>query len=115
MADGCPVQWTGRQALVALPEHISASNAGPIHDQLLTLVSGGAAVLIADMTATVSCDQSGADVLVSACQRASVNGAQLRLVVTGNIIRGVLEASGLDRLIPIYPTTEAAAAVPGGR
>ena len=110
MADACPVQWTGRQAVVALPEHINASNAGLVHDQLLMLVSGGAAVLIADMTATVSCDQSGADALVSAYQRASVNGAQLRLVVTAHIIRHVLEAGRLDRLIPIYPTTEAAAA-----
>ena len=110
MADACPVQWTGQQAVVALPEHINASNAGLIYDQLLTLASRGAAVLIADMTATVSCDQIGADALVSAYQRASVNGAQLRLVVTAHIIRGVLEASGLDRLIPIYPTTEAAAA-----
>ena len=110
MADACPVQWAGRQALVALPEHVNASNAGLIHDQLLTLVSRGAAVLIADMTATVSCDHSGADALVSAYQRASVNGAQLRLVVTAHIIRHVLEASGLDRMIPIYPTTEAAAA-----
>ena len=110
MADACPVQWTGQQAVVALPEHINASNAGLVHDQLLTLASRGAAVLIADMTATVSCDQIGADALVSAYQRASVNGAQLRLVVTAHIIRHVLEASGLDRLIPIYPTTEAAAA-----
>jgi anti-anti-sigma factor len=104
------VQWIGQQAVIALPEHIDACNAGQIHDQLLTLVSRGAAVMIADMTATVSCDHTGADALVSAYQRALVNGAQVRLVVIAHIIRRVLEAGGLDRLIPIYPTTEAAAA-----
>jgi hypothetical protein len=32
-----------------------------------------------------------------------VNGIQLRLVVTAQIVRRVLIINGLDRLIPIYP------------
>ena len=111
--DTCPVQWTGRQAVVALPEHIDASNVGQIREQLLVLVNRGAAVLIADMTATVSCDHGGADALLRAYHRASVNGAQLRLVVTTQIVRRVLDVSGLDRLVSIYPSLEAAIAAGG--
>jgi PAS domain S-box-containing protein len=62
------------------------------------------------MTATVSCDHGGAEALLRAYQRASVNGARLRVVVTAQIVRRVLDASGLDRLISIYPAVEAAVA-----
>jgi anti-anti-sigma factor len=106
----CPVRWTGRQAVVTLPEHIGVSNSGQIREQLLELVNRGAAVLIADMTGTVSCDHGGADALLRAYQRASVSGAGLRVAVTAQIVRRVLDASGLDRLVSIYPSVQAAIA-----
>jgi anti-anti-sigma factor len=106
----CPVRWTGRQAVVTLPEHIGVSNSGQIREQLLELVNRGAAVLIADMTGTVSCDHGGADALLRVYQRASVSGAGLRVAVTAQIVRRVLDASGLDRLVSIYPSVEAAIA-----
>jgi anti-anti-sigma factor len=106
--DTLPVRWAGRQAILTLPEDIDASNVGQIREQLLEVVNRGPAVLIADMTATVSCDYGGADALVRAYQRAHVNGTQLRVVVTASVVRRVLEASGLERLISIYPDLEVA-------
>jgi anti-anti-sigma factor len=106
----CPVRWTGRQAVVTLPEHIGVSNSGQIREQLLELVNRGAAVLIADMTGTVSCDHGGADALLRVYQRASVSGTRLRVAVTAQIVRRVLDASGLDRLVSIYPSVQAAIA-----
>jgi hypothetical protein len=50
------VKWTGSQAVVTLPEHIDVSNAGQISEELLSVINLGAVELIADMTATVSCD-----------------------------------------------------------
>ena len=47
--DTYPVRWTGRQAVVALPEHIDVSNAGEIREELLWVINRGAAALIADM------------------------------------------------------------------
>jgi anti-anti-sigma factor len=107
----CPVRWTGRQAVVTLPEHIDASNSGPIREQLLDLIDQGAAVLIADMTGTVSCDPGGADALLRACQRAAVSGGQLRVAVTAPAVRRILDVSGLDRLVPVYPSVPAASAI----
>ena len=75
-----------------------------------SVINRGAAALIADMTATLSCDHAGADAVVRAYQRAVVNGTQLRLVVTAPIVQRVLGVNGLDRLIPIYPCLEAAIA-----
>ena len=108
--DTYPVRWMGRQAVVALPEHIDVSNASQIREELLWLINRGAAALIADMTATLSCDQSGADAVMRAYQRALASGTQLRLVVTAQIVRRALDLRGLDRLVSVYPTLEAAAA-----
>jgi anti-anti-sigma factor len=110
--DSWPVQWRGRQAVVALPDYIDASNASQIAEELRLLINGGATELIADMTAIVSCDYSGADAMVHAYRHALINGAQLRLVVTAQIVQRVLALNGLDRLIPVYPF-RAAAAVAG--
>lgn len=105
-----PVRWAGQVAVAALPEHVDVSNSGEIREELLTLINRGADVLVADMSGTLSCDHGGADALVRAHHRASVSGTQLRLVVTAPIVRRVLDANGLDRLVSIYPSVEAAVA-----
>jgi anti-anti-sigma factor len=112
--DSYPVQWTGGQAVVTLLDHIDVSNAGQIREELLSLINRGAAELVVDMTATLSCDHAGADAVARAYQRAAAAGTQLRLVVAAPIVRRVLSINGLDRLIPVYPSLEAAtaAAVP---
>jgi anti-anti-sigma factor len=106
----CPVHWAGRQAVVALPEHIDVSNAAQIREELLWVINRGAAALIADMTATISCDHAGADAVVRAYQRAVISGTELRLVVTAPVVLRVLSLSGVHRLASIYPSLEAAAA-----
>jgi len=104
------VRWTGRQAVVTLPQDIGSSNAGQIREQLLWIINRGAAVLIADLTGTVSCDYSAADALARAHHRAMANGAELRLVVTADVVRRVLSVNGFDRLIAVYPDLDAAVA-----
>ena len=108
--DQFPVEWTGRRAIVAFPGQVDVSNVGQLRDRLLSVINRGAALVIADMTATVSCDHAAMDAIARACQRAAVSGAQLRLVVTAPVIRRVLGIEGLDRLVSIYPSLEAAAA-----
>jgi anti-anti-sigma factor len=109
--DSYPVQWTGRQVVVTLPEHINAANADQIREEILALINRGAAVLIMDMTATASSDYAGAEALVRAYRRAVANGTQLRLVVPIEVVRRVLSGNGLDRLVSVYPSREAAIAV----
>ena len=103
-----PVEWAGGQAVVALPEHIGISNAGHVRDDLLSVINLGAVTLIADMTATVSCDHAGADAVVRAWQRATVSGTELRLVVTDRSVSRVLDLRGLNRQVSVYPSLEAA-------
>jgi anti-sigma B factor antagonist len=111
--DTYPVEWTGRQAAVTLPEQVDVSNAGQVREELLSVINRGATALIVDMTATVSCDHAGAETVERAYRRAIVSGTQLRLVVTAPIVRRVLAVNGLDRLVPMYPSLEAAVAAGG--
>ena len=108
--DGSPVRWTGRQAIVTLPQHLDESNAGQIREKLLLVINRGATELIADLTQTDSCDHMGADAVARAYQRATAAGTQLRLVVTAPAVRHVLTLNGFDRLIPVYPSLAAAIA-----
>ncbi len=98
-----PVRWTGQQAVVAFPEEVDVSNAGQIREELLSVINRGAAVLIADMTDTMSCDHAGVDAIGRVYQRALVSGTELRLVVGSEIVRRVLAMSGVDRVVSIYP------------
>ena len=104
------MEWLGRRAIVILPGHLDASNAVPVGAELLAVISRGAGVLIVDMTATASCDHAGADAMVRAWQRAIGNGTPLRLVAPAPIVRRVLAVNGLDHLVSIYPSREAAIA-----
>jgi anti-anti-sigma factor len=110
VAKDFPVQWTGRQAQVVLPEHVDVSNAGQIRDELLSVINQGAEALIVDMTATVSCDHAGADAVARAYQRAVASRTELRLVVTSGVVLRMLGMTGVGRLVPAYPSVEAALA-----
>jgi anti-anti-sigma factor len=109
MAEGKePVTWRGRWAVVAFPEHVDMSNAAQIREQLLAVFDRGAAVVIADMSATAWCDYVGVDAVARAWQQAMVRRAELRLVATSPAVRRLLAAEGLDRLVPVYSSLEAA-------
>ncbi len=110
LKDLYPVRWAGRQVVVTLPERIGASNAGQIREELLSVINRGAEMVIADMSTTISCDHAGADAVVRACQRAVISGAELRLVVASRITWRMLSLGGLDGLVSIYPSLEAAVA-----
>jgi anti-anti-sigma factor len=108
--DQFPVQWTGQRAIVAFPGQVDVSNVDQLRDRLLSVINRGASVLVADMTGTWSCDHAAMDAIARAYQRAAVSGTQLRLVVTAPVIRRVLGIEGLDRVVSIYPSLEAAEA-----
>jgi anti-sigma B factor antagonist len=64
--------------------------------------------VIADLTSTTFCDSLGARQLVLAHQDAKALGAQLRLALLSGNVRRVLELMGLDQVLLLYPTVQAA-------
>ena len=105
-----PVRWTGRQAIVTFPAHIGVSNANQLSDRLLAVINRGAEVLVGDLAGTLSCDHSAVAAVARACQRAAIGGTRVQLVVTAPAVRRVLAIEEVDRLVPIYPSLEAATA-----
>ncbi len=99
--------WLGEAAVITLPEEIDISNSEQVREELLSLLNRGPAVLIVDMAETTFCDSAGVNALVRAHRRASANGAEIRLVVASLGVQRVLDITGLDRLISVYPTVAA--------
>ena len=107
---GTPLEWPGRQPVVAFPERVTQATAGQVSAQLEAAITDGVDVVIADMSKTTSCDQVGADLVLRAYRRALIHRVELRLVVVVPSVRQVLAADGLDRLVSVYPSLETALA-----
>jgi len=96
--------------VVALPVEIDMANADRVGQQLGSAFTPGVRTVIADMTATRFCDSSGINALVRAHQQAAANGTELRLVVASPAVLRPLTLTGLDDLLPIYPSLSQALA-----
>lgn len=103
-------------AVVVLPAEIDISNVQRVLTQLHAVFATGATVVVADLTSTVFCDTTGLHALMQVHRRASADGAQLRLAVAPDgPVHRVLEMMGIDRLVPVFASRDAAASVrPGG-
>jgi anti-sigma B factor antagonist len=115
----CTVLWVGQVAVVSLPAEIDISNADQVREDLLSTVNRGAALLVADMSATTFCDSAGVNALVRAFKRATASASGMRLVVSAPAVQRILAITGVDHLIDMYPSVAAAMAAtdqpaPGG-
>jgi PAS domain S-box-containing protein len=111
--DPAPVAWSGGRVVVTFPEHFGGPEADRAADQLLRALDEGAATVIADMSATKTCDSAAVTVLSRAYQRAAASRAELRMVMAAPDVQRVVSAELLDRLVPVY-TSLAAALAAGG-
>jgi anti-anti-sigma factor len=95
--------------VVVLPAEIDIANADLVEADLLTAISGGSSVVIADLSRCSFCDCAGAQALLAASARAELHGAHLRVVAPAGQVLRVLELTGLTQATPVYPTRSAAA------
>lgn len=101
----------GSAIIVPLPAEIDLTNCEQVHDRLNAAVACGAAVVIADFTATRFCDCGSLRRLLTVQQRAAARGGQLRLVIPpGSLVRRIADLTGLDRELHTYSTTQEATA-----
>jgi anti-anti-sigma factor len=109
-----PAQWLGRTAVVRMPAEIDLTIADDLREALLSVLNQGACGLVADMTVTTFCDSAGITALVRAARRASANGTAMRLAVTASSLLRVFAMLGVDKMIEIHPSVDAArASLPG--
>ena len=100
MVSGVPV--------VAAPEEIDITNAAALRAALLEAATHGTRTLVVNMSQTQFCDSAGLHVLVRAHHRAQAECGELRLVIRGAPVRRIFAVTGIDRLIPSFPSLEQA-------
>jgi anti-sigma B factor antagonist len=102
MVDGVPV--------VAAPEEIDIINAPELRSALLEAAAHGHRTVVADLSRTQFCDSSGLHTLLAAHKRATAAGGDMLLVMGGNAVLRVFAITGVDQIIPNFPSLEEALA-----
>jgi anti-anti-sigma factor len=96
--------------VVTAPEEIDITNAAGLRAALLEAAAHGNKTLVADMAQTQYCASAGLHVLVRAHKRARADGGQLLLVICAAAALRIFAVTGIDHLIPTFPTLEQALA-----
>jgi anti-sigma B factor antagonist len=97
----------GSCVVVALGGRLGIASAPALREQLLSMLST-ASHLIIDLSAVEHADASSLAVLVGTRRRARLLGGSLRLAAPSPEVARVLEATGLNQHLDIYPTVRAA-------
>lgn len=105
-----PVQLTGGVPVVTAPAEIDLANAAGLREALLQAAVRGNGTLVVDMSGTQFCGASGLHVLTRAHKQAQAEGGEVVLVVCTAVVLRVCALTGVDRLIPNFPTLDEALA-----
>ena len=107
-----PVAWSGRHAVITMPDEIDAANSDGVASRLSAVIGRLPDVMTADLTGTVFCDSTGIRVLARARELAAAAGIQMRLAVGDSPVTRMLQLTGLDRLMPSYRDAQRSLAAP---
>lgn len=95
--------------VVTFPTEVVFANAGTVRQRVEAALLPGVSTVILDMTPTVFCDTSGLRELVLAHQLGNENGVEMRVVVPTKLMR-MIQITGLQTVLEVYPTVDAAVA-----
>lgn len=96
--------------IARLPDAIDIASRPSAEAALLTAVSVPGLVIV-DMTGTTCCDSAGMRMLLAVHDRARSSGATLRVAVTpGTTVARVMAILGVNRILAVYDSVEAAQA-----
>ena len=96
----------GRHLIVMVPDEVDITNVSQFNTLLAQALADGAAVVIADATATSFCDCAAVSALIDGHRRAAADGSQLR-VAAGPAVRRLLSLTE-THVLDVYPTLAAA-------
>jgi anti-sigma B factor antagonist len=102
-------------AIVGLPAELDITNAAQAEAELCAAFGPGVTVVIGDMSRSEYCDSSGIRCLVVVHDLATSRNAELRLAVTSDAVLRALRLTGVDRLLNLYASLEAALGPAAGR
>ena len=103
-----PASAPSRPLVFTMPLVLDAANAPHIGEELEAALTPGVTTVVADLTRTTFCDPAAARMLARAQRRAIGVDAELRLAGPCASVLDVLELTGLDRMLPVYPDLDEA-------
>lgn len=98
--------------VAALSGRIDSARAPAVREQLLRLLRPAASKLVLDLTLVTDIDAVGLAVLVGTERRARLLGGSLRLAAARPAVSKAVHAAGLDWLLGVFPTVQAAVSTP---
>ncbi len=99
--------------MVTLPAEVDYSNGQEVQEQLLAAFRPGIETVVVDMVSTTFCDSAGLARIVLAHRVAVARHVTLRVAVPSGIVTKIFEVTGLDTIVPLYPSLAAALAADG--
>src|SRR5580704_16053356 len=105
-----PVEIVSGVPVVTTPEQVDITNADGLRAALLESAGLGHGRLVVDMGRTEFCDTAGLHALVAAHKRALAEGGRVLLVLPGATVLRIFSITGLDGVIPHFPSLEEALA-----
>ena len=92
-----------RYNLAILDGELDVASTGRLQGELVGLIDAGEAPLIIDLCSVTFCDSWGLSTILAAWQRAKERAVPFGLVGPRPRVRLVMEITGIDRELPIYP------------
>ncbi len=102
-----------RTVVVTLPAEVDYSNGQEVLEQLLAAFRPGIETVVIDMVSTTFCDSAGLARIVLAHRVAVARNVTMRVAVPSGIVTKIFEVTGLDTIVPLYPSVAAALAAEG--
>ncbi len=96
------VSWSGRHAVVAMPDEIDLGNSDDVGEQLKAVAGQSPELITADLTGTMFCDSAGVYVLTRVHEQVTANGGELRLALGDSPVARIFQLTGLDKIMPVY-------------
>ena len=94
--------------VVFLPRAIDMISADGVRAKLAAGIHAGAAVVLVDLSGTISCDGEGACCLAQAHHDAMAEGVELRLVAPSPAVLRMLALLGLEGRVSVYASLDEA-------
>lgn len=98
----------GEYRTVLIEGELDIYSAPQLKLHLSSLIIEGESNILLDLTRVTFLDSTGLGVIVGTYKRLHSVGGQLRIICTLEPILEIFEITGLGRIIPIFPTLEAA-------
>ncbi|GGW09510.1 anti-sigma factor antagonist [Streptomyces capoamus] len=93
--------------LVTVTGHVDLHTAHRLADAVQPLVDGGHDMVLVDLSGVTFLDSTGLTCLITAHRTARSTGARLALVAPSPPVLRMLQITGVDQVIPTYPSPDA--------